>query len=219
MTKDQIDKIKKTDTGQRMLNDIGEDALLELKPEEIKSRQWKQLEKERKEQSIKQKKIERRIDHFERAKRIEEIPLLKQEYEEWKVQDREVWAELEQERIQQLLAEREQALKHKERLSRMIEDSDKFTEEVQKVRHEIYVARLTDWQKRLDEEREGKLLQRKQERKQERRRQYILEKQRQEAKRLAEEARKRKEEEYAESKRLAELQLKREYFFFVHSIH
>jgi translation initiation factor 3 subunit A len=73
MTKDQIDKIKKTDTGQRMVNDIGEDALLELKPEEIKSRQWRQLEKERKEQTIKQKKIERRIDHFERAKRIEGI--------------------------------------------------------------------------------------------------------------------------------------------------
>ena len=214
MTKDQIDKIKKTDTGQRMLNDIGEDALLELKPEEIKSRQWKQLEKERKEQSIKQKKIERRIDHMERAKRIEEIPLLKQEYEEWKVKDREVWDQLEQERIEQVLLEREQALKHKERLSRMIEDADKFTEEVQKVRHEIYMSRLADWQKRLDEEREGKLLQRKHERKQERRRQYILEKQRQEAKRLAEEARKKREEEYAEAKRLTELQLKRKFMFF-----
>lgn len=213
MTKDQIDKIKKTDTGQRMLNDIGEDALLELKPEEIKSRQWKQLEKERKEQSIKQKKIERRIDHMERAKRIEEIPLLKQEYEEWKVKDREVWAQLEQERIEQMKLERDQALKHKERLSRMLEDAKNFTEEVQKIRHEIYVTRLTDWQKRLDEEREGKLLQRKHERKQERRRQYILEKQRQEARRLAEEARKQKEQEYAEAKRQTEIQLKRKFFW------
>lgn len=210
MTKDQIDKIKKTGTGRRIISDIGEEALLELKPEEIKSRQWKQLEKERKEQTIKQKKIERRIDHFERAKRIEEIPLLKQEYDEWKVKDQEIWTKLEQERIEQVLQEREQALKHKERLSRMLEDAEKFTEEVQKVRHEIYMSRLSEWQRRLDEEREGKLLQRKQERKLQRRREYIIEKQRQEAKRLAEEARKRKEEEYAEAKRQAEMQLRRE---------
>jgi len=136
--------------------------------------------------------------------------LLNQEYEEWKIVDREVWNELEKERINQVIAEREQALKHKERLSRMIEDAERFQDDVQKIRHEIYVARLSDWQKRLDEEREGKLLQRKQERKLERRRQWILEKQRQEARRLAEEARKRKEEEYAEAKRLSELQQKRE---------
>ena len=116
---------------------------MELKPEEIKSRQWKQLEKERKEMTIKQKKIERKIDHFERAKRLEELPLLKQEYEEYKIKDRELWAELEHERIQQLLLEREQALKHKERLSRMLDDANRFTEDVQKIRHEIYMQRLS----------------------------------------------------------------------------
>ena len=210
MARDQIMKMKQTDAGQRILNDIGEEAMYELKPEEIKSRQWKQIEKERREAALRQKKIEKKVDHLERAKRLEEIPLLKAEYEEWKVKDKEIWAQLEHERILQLEQEREQALKHKERLMRMVSDTEIFIEQVQKVRHDAFLARFAQWEKSLDEEREMRLAERKQNRKEERRREYFLEKQRAEAKRLAEEARKRREEELEEAKRLAELQMQRE---------
>lgn len=42
------------------------------------------------------------VDYFERAKRIEEIPLLQKMLEEKRVQDKAFWEQQEEERIKQL---------------------------------------------------------------------------------------------------------------------
>lgn len=39
------------------------------------------------------------IDYFERAKRLEEIPLIKKAYEEQRVKDMELWELQEEERV------------------------------------------------------------------------------------------------------------------------
>lgn len=39
------------------------------------------------------------IDYFERAKRLEEIPLIKTAYEEQRVHDMELWEQQEEERV------------------------------------------------------------------------------------------------------------------------
>ena len=39
------------------------------------------------------------IDYFERAKRLEEIPLIKQAYEEQRIKDMELWELQEEERV------------------------------------------------------------------------------------------------------------------------
>lgn len=41
----------------------------------------------------------RQIDHFERAKRLEEVPLIKKAYEEQRIQDMELWEVQEEERV------------------------------------------------------------------------------------------------------------------------
>jgi hypothetical protein len=43
------------------------------------------------------------VDYFERAKRLEEIPLLQKSLEEKQVQDKAFWEQQEKERIQQLM--------------------------------------------------------------------------------------------------------------------
>lgn len=43
------------------------------------------------------------IDYFERAKRIEEIPLLQKSLEEKQVQDQAFWEQQEEERIKQII--------------------------------------------------------------------------------------------------------------------
>lgn len=45
------------------------------------------------------------MDYFERAKRLEEIPLLQKSLEEKQVQDKAFWETQEKERIQQLIGE------------------------------------------------------------------------------------------------------------------
>jgi hypothetical protein len=43
------------------------------------------------------------IDYFERAKRLEEIPLIKKAYEEQRVKDMELWELQEEERVRQYI--------------------------------------------------------------------------------------------------------------------
>lgn len=59
--------------------------LLNLGAEEILQRQVEELEKERKELQQRLKAQEKKVDYFERAKRLVEIPLLKKMLEDEKV--------------------------------------------------------------------------------------------------------------------------------------
>lgn len=53
--------------------------------EQIAAREAEELQKERKEMQQRLKSQEKRVDHFERAKRLEEIPLLQQAFKEKQV--------------------------------------------------------------------------------------------------------------------------------------
>lgn len=53
--------------------------------DEIAAREVEELQKERRELQQKLKSQEKKVDYFERAKRLEEIPLLQKAFEEKKV--------------------------------------------------------------------------------------------------------------------------------------
>jgi translation initiation factor 3 subunit A len=55
-----------------------------------------------------------------------------------KVQDRKFWEQLESERIQEAVAEREVAVQHRERLARMKADKDVFLEKLKAERKTVY---------------------------------------------------------------------------------
>ncbi|RWS27047.1 Eukaryotic translation initiation factor 3 subunit A-like protein [Leptotrombidium deliense] len=197
MAKDQIEKLKQHEMGLRLLDGITEEELSKLRPEEIKSRQWEQLEKERKEQVTKQRKVERKFDHMERAKRIEEIPMLKKAYEEWKVNDEKTWAEMEEFRIKQMIEDREVALQHRQRILRMIGDKEIFSKQLKAQRNEEYQSKFKEWKEIMETEKAKRLAERKEKRKEERRQKYIQRKKEEESERIREAARKRKAEEDA----------------------
>ena len=69
---------------------------------------------------------------------MEEIPLLKDEFEAKAVEDRKLWDEMEEERITQLKAERQMALKTRDRLNRMTKDKDEFINTLKQSRLNIY---------------------------------------------------------------------------------
>ncbi|XP_054167038.1 eukaryotic translation initiation factor 3 subunit A-like [Oppia nitens] len=196
MAKDQISMMKGSLGGA--LLDLDDEELAKMRPEEIQVKRIEQLEKERKDQLSKQRKLERKVDHLERAKRIEEIPLLEKSVEEWKVKDKELWNQMEEERIKEIKEERILALQCRDRLRKVLDDKEIFAQKIIKERHNVFVDKLSEFQTKLDLERKRLLDERREKRKEERRKKYISEKEAEE-RRIHEEA-KRKQDEEREAK-------------------
>lgn len=148
-----------------------------------------QAKKEQKELYQKQRRLERKIDHLERAKRLEEIPLLKKEYEKWREVDRKIWEECENERIADILAELELAKTLSQRLNKLKSSAGAFASTVSERHQAIYEAKLAAFNANLEREKQIRLEARRVKRREERRAQWIKEKEK------AEEDRRRQKEE------------------------
>ncbi|XP_056903602.1 eukaryotic translation initiation factor 3 subunit A isoform X2 [Takifugu flavidus] len=218
--RERLEQIKKTELGAKAFKDIDIEDLEELDPDFIMAKQVEQLEKEKKELQERLKNQEKKIDYFERAKRLEEIPPIKKAYEEQRVKDMELWELQEEERISNMKVEREKALEHKKRMSRMMEDKENFLSKITAARSFIYKEKLKAFEERLVEERKKRLEERRKQRKEERRNTYYrqkeeeeqriheeqLKKEREERERLEQEQREEEEREYQERLRKLEEQ-------------
>merc|ERR1711915_776229 len=101
-----------------------EDEIAKLDADAILERQVQELEKEKRELGVRLKKQEKNVDHIERAKRQEEIPLLKLQFEEFKEEAKQVWEE--QERIELEKANRANDVLNRDRMKRMTVEKDKY---------------------------------------------------------------------------------------------
>ncbi|XP_059517555.1 eukaryotic translation initiation factor 3 subunit A isoform X1 [Myotis daubentonii] len=192
--RERLEQIKKTELGAKAFKDIDIEDLEELDPDFIMAKQVEQLEKEKKELQERLKNQEKKIDYFERAKRLEEIPLIKSAYEEQRIKDMDLWEQQEEERITTMQLEREKALEHKNRMSRMLEDRDLFEMRLKAARQSVYEEKLKQFEERLAEERHNRLEERKRQRKEERRITYYREKEEEEQRRAEEQMLKEREE-------------------------
>uniref|UniRef100_H2Q2N4 Eukaryotic translation initiation factor 3 subunit A n=1 Tax=Pan troglodytes TaxID=9598 RepID=H2Q2N4_PANTR len=192
--RERLEQIKKTELGAKAFKDIDIEDLEELDPDFIMAKQVEQLEKEKKELQERLKNQEKKIDYFERAKRLEEIPLIKSAYEEQRIKDMDLWEQQEEERITTMQLEREKALEHKNRMSRMLEDRDLFVMRLKAARQSVYEEKLKQFEERLAEERHNRLEERKRQRKEERRITYYREKEEEEQRRAEEQMLKEREE-------------------------
>ncbi|XP_021463159.1 eukaryotic translation initiation factor 3 subunit A isoform X5 [Oncorhynchus mykiss] len=216
--RERLEQIKKTELGAKAFKYFDIENLEDLDPDFIMSKQVEQLEKEKRELQDRLKNQEKKIDYFERAKRLEEIPLIKKAYEEQRVKDMELWELQEEERISNMKVEREKALEHKQRMSRMMEDKENFVGKITDARSFIYEEKLKQFQERLVEERTKRREERKIHRKEDRRNTFYrnkeeeaqriheeqLKKEREERERIEQEAREAEEAVYQE--RLAKLE-------------
>ncbi|XP_072095736.1 eukaryotic translation initiation factor 3 subunit A isoform X2 [Mobula birostris] len=208
--RERLEQIKKTELGAKAFKDIDIEDLEELDPDFIMAKQVEQLEKEKKELQERLKNQEKKIDFYERAKRLEEIPLLKKSFEEQRIKDMELWELQEEERITNMKVEREKALEHKNRMSRMLDDRELFLAKLMASRRTVYEEKLKNFQEKLNEERHLRLEERKRQRKEERRRIYYIEKA-EEAQRLEEEKLKKEREERERTEREKREAEEREY--------
>ena len=207
---------------------MDEDEIKKLDAEQIAAREAEELQKERREMQQKLKSQDKKVDYLERAKRIEEIPLLEKATEEKIDLAVTRWQQQEAERIVIAKDERRDAVATSERMSRLKEEANEFADKILGERKNVYLEKKRDFDKMLDEERAKRLLERRLQRREERRetwkrkRAEAAERARQEeirirleeervrleeemAKKEEEEAARRTEEQAREAERLAKL--------------
>merc|ERR1712136_232596 len=178
--------IKKSEIGQKMLKDLDLDALDQINPDELMKKQMETLEKEKREMQERLRAQEKKVDYFERAKRVQEIPILKQMYEEKKKNDAALWDKLEDERVANWKKEQTMMLQHKERLARMDADRKTFMNHLKETRQALYEEEMVQWEKVMNEERALRLQLRKEQRKKDRKEKREKEKEEQRQRELDE---------------------------------
>merc|ERR1712142_794037 len=136
---------------------------------------------------------DKKVDHLERAKRLEEIPLLKLQFEEFKEEAKVVWEEQEKDRIEGEKKQRASDVENRDRMVRMRDDKDKYLESLLKERKNVFEKKIAEFNVLVAEERKIRL----ERRKEERRRKWMREREEEEQRRRDELAIKEKEEREA----------------------
>merc|ERR1712038_783003 len=211
---EKMEQIAQTEIGKKVISKMDEKELAELDTEQIMIKQVKELENEKRQLVARLKAQEKKVDHLGRAKRKEEVPLIKAAMVKDEEEDRIIWKDKEEERIKNAITEREESVKTRDRLARMKEDKNAFMEKLLKERKAEFDKKLSDYNKMIEEERAIRLKERKEERKEERRQKWLdeqeeerqrkrdeeLKREREEKERLAREEKEREEEEFARHK-------------------
>jgi len=197
----KIESIAQTEIGGRILKDKTAKEIIDLTPDQLILMQVTEMEKEKKELEARMKAQQKRMDHLERAKRQEEIPILKEAIEKDMGEDKAIWSAKEADRIKQAVEDREEAVKNRDRLARMKTDKEDFMTTLLRQRTDIYEKKLKEYNVMIDKQRDIRLEERKRQRTEERRAKWYREKEEYEQ-RLRDEAmkkeRERKEREEAE---------------------
>nr|XP_022338776.1 eukaryotic translation initiation factor 3 subunit A-like isoform X2 [Crassostrea virginica] len=207
---ERIEQLKKTDIGAKVLQNLDEEDFATLDVEDIMAKQVEQLEKEKKELMDRLKNQEKKIDHFARAKRLEEIPQLAKQYEEEKKVARDFFEQQEAEKIEQMKSDREMALTSRDRLKRMKSDKDEFLNMLRGQRKEMFKKKLAEFEAKISEERKRRLYERKEKRREERRQKWLQEKAEEEQRLRDEQLKREREEKEREEREKLEAE-KREY--------
>jgi len=194
--KERVDQMMKTPYGKMVIGKYEED-LANLDVETVLLRQQQEMAKEAKDHIDKMKSHAKRVDHLERAKRLEEITVIEQHVVQKKQTEKLEWELHEKERITNLIEDRKVAVANRDRMKRMMEDKDNFLKKLLEARRHVFVSKLSEYEKRLVDEKAKRLSERAYERQEQRRRTYIEEKE-------AEERRKQEEIQREEEEKLRE---------------
>merc|ERR1712008_224989 len=179
-TRDKIAQLANTEIGKKVLEGMPAEDIAKMDADEIMAKQVEELEKEKKELQVRLKAQEKKVDHLERAKRLEEIPLLKLQFEEFKEEAKVVWEEQEEDRIEGEKNQRGSDVENRDRMVRMREDKDKYLDSLLKERKNVFEKEITEFNDLMADERKTRLERRKEERLEERRRKGMREREEEE---------------------------------------
>merc|ERR1712150_222026 len=130
-----------TDMGSKLFADMTPERLLSCDMDQLFQERVQQLKKNKKEDQEKLKNQERKMDHYERAKRRVEIPKLAEYVENMTIKEQTNWDILEAERLSRMKEDWENALATKNRLSIMKTDAEAFQNQLKETRRDDYLAK------------------------------------------------------------------------------
>ena len=163
--------------------------------ESLRRLQVIQLDKERGELNERLRVTGKRIDHFERALRREEIPLLEKDYEEQLAHESKIYEQNKQQKLALAAARHKESINLKKRLERIMPDYQVYRKVIEEKKSEEFEARLHEARQALEAEKSRRLAEF--QKYQDEQRRIREEKERQEE---MEREKKRKEEEEARAK-------------------
>ena len=106
----RIEQIASTKMGAEILKGKTEEELATMNNDDLIGLQVQEMEREKKELEARMKAQHKRIDHLERAKRQEEIPILEESMKKDLEEDKALWSTKEADRIKQAAEDREEAV-------------------------------------------------------------------------------------------------------------
>lgn len=128
---ERVKQLTATAVGSMVLASLSAQNLESIDTDVLRQKLVEDLEKEWQELQSKMKAQLRKIDHIERAKRLEEIPFLQTAYEERKSKDKKFWDREELVMIKEAKTERAHAIETQERLFKMRGDYNSFMKNLQ----------------------------------------------------------------------------------------
>ncbi|KAG9066688.1 eukaryotic translation initiation factor 3 subunit A [Linnemannia hyalina] len=209
------DAIRKTESlklAESLKNKVGvelnDEDLDNLDKDKLVAIQIKQLEKEKSEMATRTKAIGKRLDHVERAMRLEERPLLAKDYERQQRADRVYHEAAVKAHFEAAAAKHAHELMLKKRMIKIVDDYRQTRHEMEERREEEFAQRREAARIRIEEEK-ARRIQLYRERKAENEARKIRE-EKEHAEREAEAARRAEEEEKRRTERAAQAAKERE---------
>lgn len=127
------------------------------------------LEKEKTELSDKLRTTGRRLDHLERAYRLEELKHISEDYDRQKEEDYKTWKAEEQETLTETKAKHEESVELKHRLGRLVAPYEDFRRSIQRARKSEFERRQNQARQELERKKEQRIKEYKEEKIRERR--------------------------------------------------
>ncbi|ODM87118.1 Eukaryotic translation initiation factor 3 subunit A, partial [Orchesella cincta] len=176
LVEERFKLIGQTPIGLKIIEKFQADESSNMDLETVLQRQQEELQKEAKEHLVRMKSQEKRLDHIERAKRIEEVSVIEQYMDKKKDEEKVEWEAHDAQRIAHLIEERKIAVANRDRMKRMRDDKNKFLKNLLDARRDLFMEKLNEFEKSFRTEKSRRMAERKDQRKQERRRKYDEEK-------------------------------------------
>ncbi|KAL1918798.1 uncharacterized protein VTP21DRAFT_2820 [Calcarisporiella thermophila] len=183
------------------------DQLENLDTENLVRIQVEQLAKEKSEIEQRLSATARRMDHMERALRMEEIPLLAKDYERQRKMDRAYHTAAQKAALDAARAKHTEDIKIKKRMLRILPDYQEYRKQCEAKRHDEFEARRNAMQKKIEEEKQKRIELFRARKEEERKRRELEEKAR--AQQEEEEKRRAEEEARLEQERMEQEEAKR----------
>ncbi|KAG0230030.1 eukaryotic translation initiation factor 3 subunit A [Actinomortierella wolfii] len=153
---EQIRKNEQLKLAESLKNKAGvelkDEDLENLDKDKLVAIQIQQLEKEKAEMAARTRAIGKRLDHMERAMRLEERPLLAKDYERQQKADRVYHEAAVKAQLEAAKAKHAHDLALKRRMTRILEDYQKVRKEMEGKRHEEFEQKRAAARAKIEEE-------------------------------------------------------------------